>query len=106
MCVGPKVNEISVAPSRESGTTFQVSTSLAYTGGGIISFFDVSYRQSTTSAFVNIDNVPATRAGNDLVWTGIFTISDLNVDKSNLQFLVYVVNEFNYKSNGTIISGN
>ena len=106
--VDPKVNEISV---RQLGASaeFEVSTSLAYTGGGVIDFFEVSYRQSTSGEFRRLENVQATSSGNPLVWTGTFTVADSDFDPStdveNIQFLVFVINQFNYKSNGSIVSG-
>ena len=105
----PKVNEISVRQLGASLATFEVSTSLAYTGGGVINSFDVSYRQSTSGEFRNVKSVTATSSGDLLVWTGTFTIADADLDPStgveNIQFLVFVNNQFGYKSNGSIVSG-
>lgn len=88
---------------------FEVSTSLAYTGGGVIDFFEISYRQSTSGEFRTLENVQATSSGDPLVWTGTFTIEDSDFDPStdveNIQFLVFVINQFGYKSNGSIVSG-
>ena len=88
---------------------FEVPTSLAYTGGGVISFFEVSYRQSTSGKFRRLENVQATPSGDPLVWTGTFTIADSDfdppIDVENIQFLVFIINQFNYKSNGSIVSG-
>ena len=108
LCADPKVNEISV---RQLGASaeFEVSTSLAYTGGGVIDFFEISYRQSTSGEFRTLENVQATSSGDPLVWTGTFTIEDSDFDPStdveNIQFLVFVINQFGYKSNGSIVSG-
>ena len=97
------MNELSVSQTGDEAN-FQVSASLAYTGGGVIDFFEVSYRLSTTSGFIKINNVPATSSSDSLVWTGTFSISDPNFDPASIQFLVFAVNEFNYRSNGSIIS--
>ena len=90
-------------------TNFEVSTSLAYTGGGVINSFEISYRLSTSSESIMIENVPATSTSDQLVWTGTFTVPDTDfnpaTDVANIQFFVFVINQFNYKSNGTIISG-
>lgn len=104
---GPKVNELSVLHIRGS-TNFHVSASLAYTGGGRIDFFEISYRLSTSNAFIQIDDVRATSdVSNNLVWTGNFSLSDANLDaqSQSIQFLVVAVNQYNYKSNGTISEG-
>ena len=104
----PKINEISV---RQLGASaeFEVSTSLAYTGGGVIDFFTVSYRQSTFGEFRELGRVLATSSGDSLVWTGTFTISDPDFDPStdveNIQFLVFVFNQFGFQSNGSVVSG-
>ena len=88
---------------------FEVSTSLAYTGGGVIDFFTVSYRQSTFGEFRELGRVPATSGGDSLVWTGTFTISDPDFDPStdaeNTQFLVFVFNQFGFQSNGSVVLG-
>ena len=104
----PKVNEISV---RQLGASaeFEVSTSLAYTGGGVIDFFTVSYRQSTFGEFRELGRVSATSSGDSLVWTGTFTISDPDFDPStdgeSTQFLVFVFNQFGFQSNGSVVFG-
>ena len=89
--------------------TFEVSTSLAYTGGGAIISFDVSYRRSTSGEFRNLKSVTATSSGDPLVWTGTYTIADADFDPStgveNIQFLVFVNNQFGYQSNGSFVSG-
>jgi hypothetical protein len=89
---------------------FEVSASLAYTGGGVIDYFTVSYRQSTEfGEYIELDRVSATSSGDPLVWTGTFTISDPDfnpsTDVKNIQFLVYATNQFNHKSNGSIVQG-
>ena len=104
----PKINEISV---RQLGASaeFEVSTSLAYTGGGVIDFFTVSYRHSAFGEFRELGSVSATSSGDSLVWTGTFTISDPDFDPStdveNIQFLVFVFNQFGFQSNGSVVSG-
>ena len=102
------MNEISVSQLRASAE-FEVSTSLAYTGGGAIDSFTVSYRQSTSGEFKRLGNVPATSNSNPLVWTGTFTLSDDDFDPStsveSIQFLVFAINQFGYQSNGSIVSG-
>ena len=100
----PKVNEISVVQVRE-GPNFRVSASLAYTGGGAIRFFEVSYRFSTMDPFTQLDNVPAVASSDSLVWTGMFSISDEDFDLENVQFFVFVEKELGFKSNGTLGSG-
>ena len=85
------MNEISVRHLGE--TNFEVSTSLAYTGGGTINSFEISYRLSTSSESMMIDNVPATSGSDQLVWTGTFSISDTDFDPANdvknIQFFVF-----------------
>lgn len=102
------MNKISVRQVGETAN-FEVSTSLAYTGGSAISSFQVSYRLSTSGEFTKLDNVRATSSSDPLVWTGTFIISnpdiDLATDVKNMQFLVFVTNRDNYKSNGSIVSG-
>lgn len=104
----PKINELSV---RQLGASaeFEVSTSLAYTGGGVIDIFTVSYRQSTFGEFRELGRVSATSSGDSLVWTGTFTISDPDFDPStdaeNIQFLVFVYNQFGFQSNGSVVLG-
>ena len=87
------------------GPNFQVSASLAYTGGGAIRFFEVSYRFSTMEGFTPLDNVQAVASSDSLVWTGTFSISNEDFDPENVQFFVFVENELGYKSNGTVSSG-
>ena len=101
----PKINEVSI---RQTGTVanFEVSASLAYTGGAAISFFGISYGQSTTSEFIRIENVQATSSSDPLVWMGTFTITDPGFDPAtDLQFSVFVTNQFNYRSSEMIVQG-
>ena len=86
----------------EEGPNFQVSASLAYTGGGAIRFFEVSYRLSVMDGFTRLDNVPAITSSDSLVWTGTFSISVMDFDAETVQFLVFVENERGFKSNGTL----
>ena len=69
----------------------------------------MSYRQSTFGEFRELGRVSATSGGDSLVWTGTFNISDTDFDPStnveNVQFLVFVFNQFGFQSNGLIVSG-
>ena len=105
---GPKVNELSVLHVQNSGS-FRVSASLAYTGGGNISYFEIGYRLSTSDTFFQIGKVRAVSDGiSGLVWTGNFEIdiNDIQSPARSVQFLVFVTNQFNFKTNGTISEGN
>ena len=88
--IAPSITSLEV--TRLNTTTFNLSASLAYTGGGAITHFRVSFRNTRTTSWTPLENVPVTSSpDSSLVWNGVMNRDEFNTSVS-LTFQVLVVN--------------
>ena len=73
--------------------TFILSVSLAYTGGGAITHFRVSFRDTATTPWTSLENITVIPPSPDsnLVWTGVMRRDEFDTSMS-LTFQVLAVN--------------
>ena len=82
----------SVAVVRLNRTTFNLSLSLAYTGGGAITHFRISFRKTGTTSWHSLGEIPATPSpDSSLVWNGVMSRNEFDTSIP-LTFNVLVVN--------------
>ena len=86
----PSITSLDV--TRLNMTTFNLSVSLAYTGGGDITHFRVSFRDTRTTPWTPPENIPVTSSpDSSLVWTGVMRRDEFDTSTS-LTFQVLAVN--------------
>ena len=88
----------SVAVTRLNRTTFNLYVSLAYTGGGVITHFNVSFRNTGATSWHPLGEIPAIPSPNSsLVWNGVISRDDFDTSIP-LTFNVLAVNTHGLKS--------
>ena len=86
----PSITSLEV--TRLNRTTFNLSVSLAYTGGGDITHFRVSFRDTRTTPWTPPENIPVTSSpDSSLVWSGVMQRDEFDTSMS-LTFQVLAVN--------------
>ena len=94
---GPSISSVEV--TRLNMTTFNLSVSLAYTGGGAITHFRVSFRNTGTTSWDSLEDIPATPSpDSSLVWNGVVSRDEFAA-YSQVEFLLSVINQHGFKSN-------
>ena len=95
----PSISSIEV--TRLNRTTFNLSVSLAYTGGGAITHFKVSSRNTGTTPWTPLEDIPATPSPNSsLVWNGVVSRDEFAA-YYQVEFLLSVINQDGFESNST-----
>ena len=80
-------------------TTFNLSVSLAYTGGGAITHFRVSFRKTRTTPWTPPEEIPAIPSPNsNLVWSGVVSKNEFAAS-SQVEFMLSVTNQHGFESN-------
>ena len=93
----PSITSLEV--TRLNRTTFNLSVSLAYTGGGAITHFRVSFRDTSTTPWTSTEDIPATPSPNSsLVWNGVVSRDEFAA-YSQVEFLLSVINQHGFESN-------
>ena len=88
--------------TRISNTTFSLSVSLAYTGGGAITHFRVSFRNTGTTSWNRLGEIPVTQSpDSSLVWSGV--VSRDEFAGMTLEFQVAVVNARMFGSTAAVV---
>ena len=97
----PEPSISSVEVTRLNRTTFNLSVSLAYTGGGAITHFRVSSRNTGTAPWTPLEDIPATPSPNSsLVWNGVVSRDEFAA-YYQVEFLLSVINQDGFESNST-----
>ena len=92
----PEITDVTV--TRLNTTSFRITATLNYTGGGDISHFTISLWKTGSRTSISIGNVSATPSpGSSLTWNGVVTHSEFIVIEP-LEFLVAAVNEVGFVS--------
>ena len=95
----PEPSITSLEVTRLNMTTFNLSVSLAYTGGGAITHFRVSFRDTGTTPWSPLEDLPATPSPNsNLVWNGIVSSNEF-ATYSQVEFMLNVINQRGFVSN-------
>lgn len=82
----------------DSTNTFNLKAFLAYTGGGSIAYFAVSFQLPEASEWTTLGNFTASAAdGSQLIWTA--QVVDDRLQFSRIEMLVTVINSNGYASN-------
>ena len=93
----PSITSLEV--TRLNRATFNLSVSLAYTGGGAITHFRVSFRNTGTTSWDSLEDIPATPSpDSSLVWNGVVSRDEFAA-YSQVEFLLSVINEHGFESN-------
>ncbi len=95
----PLMSEVSIRRNNLRNNTLHVTATLAYTGGGAIQLFVISYREIGTTSWIAMDrNFTASAEGNSLlVWSA--NIVDDAFQELGIELQVKVVNSQGYVSN-------
>ena len=102
LCSPPAPSPPLLEVTRVSNTTFSLSVSLAYTGGGAITHFNISFRNTGTTSWNPLGEIPATQSpDSSLVWSGI--VSRDEFAGMTLEFQVVVVNGMMYGSTAAVV---
>ena len=95
----PSISSVEVM--RLNGTTFNLSVSLAYTGGGAITHFRVSSRNTGTTPWSPLEDIPVTPSPNSsLVWNGVVSRDEFAA-YYQVEFLLSVTNQDGFESNSS-----
>ena len=95
----PEPSISSVEVTRLNMTTFNLSVSLAYTGGGAIIHFRVSFQNTGTPSWHPLEDIPATPSPNSsLVWNGVMSRDEFAA-YYQVEFLLSVINQHGFESN-------
>ena len=88
--IAPSITSLEV--TKLNRTTFNLSVSLAYTGGGAITHFRVSFRNTGTTSWISPEDIPVTQSPDSgLVWSGVVSRDEFDTSAS-LTFQVLAVN--------------
>ena len=102
LCSPPAPSPPLLEVTRISNTTFSLSVSLAYTGGGVITHFNVSFRNTGTISWNPLGGIPATPSpDSSLVWNGVMSRDEFA--GMTLEFQVVVVNGEMFGSTATVV---
>ena len=89
---GPSISSVEV--TRLNMTTFNLSVSLAYTGGGAITHFRISFRNTGTTSWHPLGDYPATPSpDSSLVWNWVMSRNEFDTSIP-LTFNVLAVNSY------------
>ena len=92
----PSISSVEV--TRLNMTTFNLSASLAYTGGGVITHFRVSFQNTGTTPWTPPENIPVIPSPNsNLVWSGVLNRNEFAA--SPVEFMLSVTNQHGFESN-------
>lgn len=100
VCVlAPLVSAVEVRRSEERNNTLHIVATLAYTGGGTILHFIISFRHIGDSDWMQLDYTPTAIPADDsqLVWTAQMT--DDRFQQSGIELQVTAVSSNNHNSN-------
>jgi len=90
----PEPSISSVEVTRLNRTTFNLSVSLAYTGGGAITHFRISFRNTGTTSWHPLGEYPATPSpDSSLVWNWVMSRNEFDTSIP-LTFNVLAVNSY------------
>ena len=90
----PEPSISSVEVTRLNRTTFNLSVSLAYTGGGVITHFRISFRNTGTTSWHPLGEYPATPSpDSSLVWNWVMSRNEFDTSIP-LTFNVLAVNSY------------
>ena len=90
----PEPSISSVEVTRLNRTTFNLSVSLAYTGGGVITHFRISFRKTGTTSWHPLGEYPATPSpDSSLVWNWVMSRNEFDTSIP-LTFNVLAVNSY------------
>ena len=97
----PEPSISSVEVMRLNRTTFNFSVSLAYTGGGAITHFRVSFRNTRTTSWHPLEDIPATPSPHSsLVWNGVVSRYEFAA-YYQVELLLSVINQDGFESNSS-----
>ena len=95
----PEPSISSVEVTRLNRTTFNLSVSLAYTGGGAITHFRISFRNTENTSWIPLGEIPAIPSpDSSLVWNWVVSRDEF-ATYSQVEFLLSVINEHGFESN-------
>ena len=90
----PSISSVEVI--RLNRTTFNFSVSLAYTGGGAITYFRISLRNTRTASWHSLGKIPAAPSPDcSLVWNGVMSRKEFDTSIP-LTFNVIAVNTYTW----------
>ena len=102
LCSPPAPSPPSLEVTRVSNTTFSLSVSLAYTGGGTITNFRVLFRNVGTTSWNPLGEIPVIPSpDSSLAWNGI--VSRDEFAGMTLEFQVIVVNGEMFGSTAAVV---
>ena len=80
-------------------TTFNLSVSLAYTGGGAITHFRVSFRDIGSTPWTPLGDIPAIPSpDSSLLWSGVVSRDEF-ATYSQVEFMLSITNQHGFESN-------
>ena len=91
----PEPSISSVEATRLNTTTFNLSVSLAYTGGGAITRFRVSFRETGTTPWSLLQATPSPHS--NLLWSAV--VSNNEFAYSQVEFMLNITNQHGFVSN-------
>ena len=93
----PNISSFEV--TRLNITTFNLSVSLAYTGGGAITHFRVSFWNTETTSWHPLEEIPVTlHPDSSLVWNGVVSRDEFSAHYQ-MEFLLSITNQYGFESN-------
>ena len=79
--------------------TFNLSVSLAYTGGGAVTHFRVSFRNTGTASWYPLKDIPPTPSPHSsLLWSAVVSREEF-ATYSQVEFMLNVINQRGFVSN-------